>query len=135
MNLTTLREEIVSALSGISGLEVTGFPPGGVNTPHAFINGMTVNYQFDSPDGASAEVELVLVISRMDDESGWLTLDEFLTPGGTRCIRDAVNAIQPVADAFDYVVCSGATQIEGNFLFASGEQTYLAVTLNVQAVG
>lgn len=135
MNLTTLREEIVSALAAIGDLEVTAYPPGGVNPPHAFINSLTVGYQLDSPDGTSAEVELVLVISRSDDESGWLALDEFLTPGDPRCIRDAINAIAPVPGELDYVVCSGATQVEGNFLFASGELTYLAATFTVQAAG
>lgn len=135
MNLTTVREEIITALAGVDGLEVTGYPPGSVNPPHVFINGLTVNYELDSPDGAMADLELVLVVSRTDDESGWLALDEFLAPGSGRCIRDALNDVGPVSGAFDYVHCAAATQIEGNFVFGSGEQVYLAATFNVQVAG
>jgi hypothetical protein len=133
VNLATLRQEITSALEGINGLQVTAYPPGLVVAPHAFINALEVSYEHDSPDGTSVGVEVILVLGRSDEESSWDALDDFLTPGDPRCIRDALDNIDAVTD-LDYVHCA-AVSVESDITFGGGTETYTGARFAVTVVG
>lgn len=130
MNYTEVRNDIATALQDL-GLNATPYPPGTVETPHGYIASMRGVPTTDFNGGSTASIEVVVLISRSDEPSGWDLIDEYLEPGGALCVTDAINEIDS-AGADNLTVQSFET-LGGDT--SVNDVPYIGLSFTVEVIG
>lgn len=91
--ITAMREAIAARLSGITNLNAYDHVPDSVNSPAAVVFGPDIEFDLAFQRGGDKyRFAIIVLVSRVDAESGQDALDSFLAPSGTTSIKEAVES-------------------------------------------
>jgi hypothetical protein len=128
--LSDLREAIATQLQTVPNLTVSQFRVNAVQAPHAIIS--VPSGQYDSTMGRGSDtvtVQIIVLVSRADDETGLALLDEFVVGHGLRSIKTVVE--QASGDGLSFVRVIG---FEIGTTSAPDGSEYIAATFDAEAV-
>lgn len=102
MNLTTVRNGLVTRLKTITGLTATNGPPITLEPPHAYINNIVSVTPAQTFDGlAVIEFEVIVLVSRADEDTGWDVISGYCGTG-TGSIYNALNVDDDFANTIQF---------------------------------
>lgn len=131
-DLTSVRNALAAALSGISGLRVVPENQSQVNPPMALVLPQPQQVlRFDTLGGGiSYLLRIILLVSYVEDLSSQLLMDSYLASTGTSSIAAALKANPTLSGAVDY--CN-VDSVRGYGLMDWAGQQYLGSQLLVTA--
>lgn len=93
MTPSQLRDGIATGLATIPGLSVSRYSPGVPQPPHAVVK--VTGYRYDATMGRGSDditVQVMLYVSRAEDDGGLTLLDQFVAGHGTYSVKTAVES-------------------------------------------
>lgn len=130
MLLSDLREAIAQQLYAIPNLTVSQFRTNAVQAPHAVISVPSGRYDATMGRGSDTiTVQVLVLVSRADDETGLGLLDEFVGGHGQRSIKTAVE--RATGEGLSFVRVTG---FDIGTTSAPDGSEYIAATFDAEAV-
>jgi hypothetical protein len=104
MNPSTVRTNLKTALSTITGMRVFDYVPDSTNIPtnnaFAIVGQLSMNYDYTLNRGFdSASCQIIVVVGRMSEKDGQARLDGLLASSGSTSIKAAVEADKTLSGA------------------------------------
>lgn len=94
---STVRTNLKTALSAITGMRVFDYVPDSTNIPtnnaFAIVGQLSMNYDYSLNRGFdSATCQIIVVVGRMSEKDGQSRLDGLLASSGSTSIKTAIEA-------------------------------------------
>ena len=136
MNPSTVRTNLKTALSTITGMRVFEYVPDSTNIPtnnaFAIVGQLTMNYDYTLNRGFdSASCQIIVVVGRMSERDGQSRLDGLLASSGSTSIKDAVEADQTLRGAVQTLRVVSASP----GTITSANIDYLSYQYSVELIG
>lgn len=132
MTPSTVRDNIKTQLSSISGLRIYDIVPDSVNVPAAVVGLMDMEFDASFNRGFDrASLDLILITGRMSERSAQNSLDGFLAGSGSGSIKAVLENNKTLSGACQTLrvttATSGSLQVGGI--------DYLAYRYRVELIG
>jgi len=136
MNPSTVRTNLKTALSTISGLRVFDYVPDSTNIPtnnaFAIVGQLSMNYDYTLNRGFdSATCQIIVVVGRMSEKDGQARLDGLLASSGSTSIKAAVEADKTLSGAVQTLRVVSASP----GTITSANIDYLSYQYSVELIG
>lgn len=122
MNVSSVRDGIKTRLATISGLRVWDVIPDQVTPPGAVVGQLDFTFDIDNARGVDlANVDVYVIVQRMDARSGQNKLDEYLG-SGSKSIKTAIEADRTLGGTVNTLRVTRAeagTYLQGDVTFLS----------------
>ena len=122
MNVSNVRDGIKTRLQTISGLRVWDVIPDQVTPPGAVVGQLDFTFDIDNARGVDlANVDVYVIVQRMDARSGQNKLDEYLG-SGSKSIKTAIEADRTLGGTVNTLRVTRAeagTYLQGDVTFLS----------------
>lgn len=142
MNIAAVRQEIADAVNAMTG-PVTCFPyvPSDGDTPFAYVQVESLTYDRTMRNGSEELIlTLMIMVSRADDLTGSVLLDDLIWSGGDLSLKTAIEAANggPGEHALngyaDFVHVTGTDAPPRWFEWGNGTK-YLGAGLRIRVIG
>lgn len=132
MTVSTVRDNLKTQLSSISGLRIYDTVPDSINTPAAVVGMLDMDFDATMNRGFDrATLDVILITGRMSERSAQNTLDTYLSGSGNSSIKTVVEANKTLSGAVQTLrvtaATSGSIQVSGI--------DYLAYRFRVELIG
>jgi|DEB3_MinimDraft_2_1074329.scaffolds.fasta_scaffold38726_2 ABC-type xylose transport system substrate-binding protein len=132
MTVSTVRDNLKTQLSSISGLRIYDTVPDSINTPAAVVGMLDMDFDATMNRGYDrATLDVILITGRMSERSAQNTLDTYLSGSGNSSIKTVVEANKTLSGAVQTLrvtaATSGSIQVSGI--------DYLAYRFRVELIG
>lgn len=136
MNPGTVRTNLKTALSTITGMRIFDYVPDSTNIPtnnaFAIVGQLTMNYDFTLNRGFdSASCQIIIVVGRMSEKDGQSRLDGLLASSGSTSIKAAVEADKTLGGAVQTLRVVSASP----GTITSANIDYLSYQYSVELIG
>jgi hypothetical protein len=136
MNPSTVRTNLKTALSTITGMRVFEYVPDSTNIPtnnaFAIVGQLTMNYDYTLNRGFdSASCQIIVVVGRMSERDGQSRLDGLLASSGSTSIKAAVEADKTLSGAVQTLRVVSASP----GTITSANIDYLSYQYSVELIG
>lgn len=136
MNPGTVRTNLKTALSTITGMRIFDYVPDSTNIPtnnaFAIVGQLTMNYDFTLNRGFdSASCQIIVVVGRMSEKDGQSRLDGLLASSGSTSIKAAVEADKTLGGAVQTLRVVSASP----GTITSANIDYLSYQYSVELIG
>ena len=136
MNPSTVRTNLKTALTAISGLRVFDYVPDSTNIPtnnaFAIVGQLSMNYDYTLNRGFdSATCQIIVVVGRMSEKDGQSRLDGLLASSGSTSIKAAVEADKTLGGAVQTLRVVSASP----GTITSANIDYLSYQYSVELIG
>lgn len=136
MNPSTVRTNLKTALTAISGLRVFDYVPDSTNIPtnnaFAIVGQLSMNYDYTLNRGFdSASCQIIVVVGRMSEKDGQARLDGLLASSGSTSIKAAVEADKTLSGAVQTLRVVSASP----GTITSANIDYLSYQYSVELIG
>ncbi len=136
MNPSTVRTNLKTALTAISGLRVFDYVPDSTNIPtnnaFAIVGQLSMNYDYTLNRGFdSASCQIIVVVGRMSEKDGQSRLDGLLASSGSTSIKAAVEADKTLGGAVQTLRVVSASP----GTITSANIDYLSYQYSVELIG
>ena len=123
MNVSNVRDGIKTRLQTISGLRVWDVIPDQVTPPGAVVGQLDFTFDIDNARGVDlANVDVYVIVQRMDARSGQNKLDGYLAGSGATSIKAAIEGDRTLGGTVNTLRVTRAeagTYIQGDVTFLS----------------
>jgi len=123
MNVSNVRDGIKTRLQTISGLRVWDVIPDQVTPPGAVVGQLDFTFDIDNARGVDlANVDVYVIVQRMDARSGQNKLDGYLAGSGSSSIKAAIEGDRTLGGTVNTLRVTRAeagTYIQGDVTFLS----------------
>lgn len=123
MNVSNVRDGIKTRLQTISGLRVWDVIPDQVTPPGAVVGQLDFTFDIDNARGVDlANVDVYVIVQRMDARSGQNKLDGYLAGSGSTSIKAAIEGDRTLGGTVNTLRVTRAeagTYIQGDVTFLS----------------
>ncbi|NDE71764.1 MAG: hypothetical protein EB054_03530 [Actinobacteria bacterium] len=132
MTVSTVRDNLKTQLSSISGLRIYDTVPDSINVPAAVVGMLDMDFDATMNRGYDrATLDVILITGRMSERSAQNTLDTYLSGSGNSSIKTVVEANKTLSGAVQTLrvtaATSGSIQVSGI--------DYLAYRFRVELIG
>jgi len=136
MNPSTVRTNLKTALTAISGLRVFDYVPDSTNIPtnnaFAIVGQLSMNYDYTLNRGFdSASCQIIVVVGRMSEKDGQSRLDGLLASSGSTSIKAAVEVDKTLGGAVQTLRVVSASP----GTITSANIDYLSYQYSVELIG
>lgn len=136
MNPSTVRTNLKTALTAISGLRVFDYVPDSTNIPtnnaFAIVGQLSMNYDYTLNRGFdTATCQIIVVVGRMSEKDGQARLDGLLASSGSTSIKAAVEADKTLSGAVQTLRVVSASP----GTITSANIDYLSYQYSVELIG
>jgi len=136
MNPSTVRTNLKTALTAISGLRVFDYVPDSTNIPtnnaFAIVGQLSMNYDYTLNRGFdSATCQIIVVVGRMSEKDGQSRLDGLLASSGSTSIKAAVEVDKTLGGAVQTLRVVSASP----GTITSANIDYLSYQYSVELIG
>jgi hypothetical protein len=136
MNPSTVRTNLKTALSTITGMRVFDYVPDSTNIPtnnaFAIVGQLSMNYDYTLNRGFdSASCQIIVVVGRMSERDGQSRLDGLLASSGSTSIKAAVEADKTLSGAVQTLRVVSASP----GTITSANIDYLSYQYSVELIG
>jgi hypothetical protein len=136
MNPSTVRTNLKTALSAITGMRVFDYVPDSTNIPtnnaFAIVGQLSMNYDYTLNRGFdSASCQIIVVVGRMSEKDGQSRLDGLLASSGSTSIKAAVEADKTLSGAVQTLRVVSASP----GTITSANIDYLSYQYSVELIG
>jgi hypothetical protein len=136
MNPSTVRTNLKTALSTITGMRVFDYVPDSTNIPtnnaFAIVGQLSMNYDYTLNRGFdSASCQIIVVVGRMSEKDGQSRLDGLLASSGSTSIKAAVEADKTLGGAVQTLRVVSASP----GTITSANIDYLSYQYSVELIG
>jgi hypothetical protein len=136
MNPSTVRTNLKTALSTITGMRVFDYVPDSTNIPtnnaFAIVGQLSMNYDFTLNRGFdSASCQIIVVVGRMSEKDGQSRLDGLLASSGSTSIKAAVEVDKTLGGAVQTLRVVSASP----GTITSANIDYLSYQYSVELIG
>ena len=136
MNPGTVRTNLKTALSAITGMRVFDYVPDSTNIPtnnaFAIVGQLSMNYDYTLNRGFdSASCQIIVVVGRMSEKDGQSRLDGLLASSGSTSIKAAVEADKTLSGAVQTLRVVSASP----GTITSANIDYLSYQYSVELIG
>jgi hypothetical protein len=136
MNPSTVRTNLKTALSTITGMRVFDYVPDSTNIPtnnaFAIVGQLSMNYDYTLNRGFdSASCQIIVVVGRMSEKDGQARLDGLLASSGSTSIKAAVEADKTLSGAVQTLRVVSASP----GTITSANIDYLSYQYSVELIG
>jgi len=122
MNVSSVRDGIKTRLATISGLRVWDVIPDQVTPPGAVVGQLDFTFDIDNARGVDlANVDVYVIVQRMDARSGQNKLDGYLG-SGSKSIKTAIEGVLTLGGTVNTLRVTRAeagTYLQGDVTFLS----------------
>jgi len=123
MNVTNVRAGLKTRLATITGLRVWDSIPDQVTPPGAVVGQLDFTFDIDNARGLDiANVDVYVIVQRMDARSGQNKLDGYLAGSGSSSIKAAIEGDRTLGGTVNTLRVTRAeagTYIQGDVTFLS----------------
>jgi hypothetical protein len=123
MNVSNVRDGLKTRLATISGLRVWDVIPDQVTPPGAVIGQLDFTFDIDNARGVDlANVDVYVIVQRMDARSGQNKLDGYLAGSGASSIKAAIEGDRTLGGTVNTLRVTRAeagTYLQGDVTFLS----------------
>jgi hypothetical protein len=123
MNVSNVRDGIKTRLQTISGLRVWDVIPDQVTPPGAVVGQLDFTFDIDNARGVDlANVDVYVIVQRMDARSGQNKLDGYLAGSGSSSIKAAIEGDRTLGGTVNTLRVTRAeagTYLQGDVTFLS----------------
>jgi hypothetical protein len=123
MNVSNVRDGIKTRLQTISGLRVWDVIPDQVTPPGAVVGQLDFTFDIDNARGVDlANVDVYVIVQRMDARSGQNKLDGYLAGSGASSIKAAIEGDRTLGGTVNTLRVTRAeagTYLQGDVTFLS----------------
>lgn len=123
MNVSSVRDGIKTRLQTISGLRVWDVIPDQVTPPGAVVGQLDFTFDIDNARGVDlANVDVYVIVQRMDARSGQNKLDGYLAGSGSSSIKAAIEGDRTLGGTVNTLRVTRAeagTYLQGDVTFLS----------------
>jgi len=123
MNVSNVRDGIKTRLQTISGLRVWDVIPDQVTPPGAVVGQLDFTFDIDNARGVDlANVDVYVIVQRMDARSGQNKLDGYLAGSGSSSIKAAIEGDRTLGGTVNTLRVTRAeagTYVQGDVTFLS----------------
>jgi hypothetical protein len=123
MNVSNVRAGLKTRLATISGLRVWDVIPDQVTPPGAVVGQLDFTFDIDNARGVDlANVDIYVIVQRMDARSGQNKLDGYLAGSGATSIKAAIEGDRTLGGTVNTLRVTRAeagTYIQGDVTFLS----------------
>jgi hypothetical protein len=123
MNVSSVRDGIKTRLQTISGLRVWDVIPDQVTPPGAVVGQLDFTFDIDNARGVDlANVDVYVIVQRMDARSGQNKLDGYLAGSGSSSIKAAIEGDRTLGGTVNTLRVTRAeagTYVQGDVTFLS----------------
>jgi hypothetical protein len=123
MNVSNVRDGLKTRLATISGLRVWDVIPDQVTPPGAVIGQLDFTFDIDNARGVDlANVDVYVIVQRMDARSGQNKLDGYLAGSGASSIKAAIEGDRTLGGTVNTLRVTRAeagTYVQGDVTFLS----------------
>lgn len=123
MNVSNVRDGIKTRLQTISGLRVWDVIPDQVTPPGAVVGQLDFTFDIDNARGVDlANVDVYVIVQRMDARSGQNKLDGYLAGSGSTSIKAAIEGDRTLGGTVNTLRVTRAeagTYVQGDVTFLS----------------
>jgi hypothetical protein len=131
VNVHTARVNLAETLKTISGLRASAFVPPKIEPPMAVVGLGAGTYDDTLAGSMTADLSVLVLVSRADDRSAQARLDDYISPTGTYSVKATVDADPTLGGAVGSAsVVSWADPGE----FEVGGVSYVGVEFTVEAI-
>lgn len=132
MTVSTVRDNIKTQLSSISGLRLYDTVPDSVNVPAAVVGMLDFDFDTSSNRGFdTATLDIILITGRMSERSAQNSLDTYLSGSGSSSIKTVLENNRTLSGACQTLrvttATSGSLQV--------GSIDYLAYRFRLTVIG
>jgi len=132
MTVSTVRDNMKTQLSSISGLRIYDTVPDSINVPAAVVGMLDFNFDTSMNRGFdTATLDLILITGRMSERSAQNSLDGYLSGSGSGSIKTVLENNKTLSGACQTLrvttATSGSLQVGGI--------DYLAMRFRVEVIG
>jgi hypothetical protein len=132
MTVSTVRDNMKTQLSSISGLRIYDTVPDSINVPAAVVGMLDFNFDTSMNRGFdTATLDLILITGRMSERSAQNSLDGYLSGSGSGSIKTVLENNKTLSGACQTLrvttATSGSLQVGGI--------DYLAYRFRVEVIG
>jgi len=136
MTPSTVRTNLKTALSTITGMRVFDYVPDSTNIPtnnaFAIVGQLNMNYDFTLIRGFdSATCQIIVVVGRMSEKDGQSRLDGLLASSGSTSIKTAIEADKTLSGAVQTLRVVSASP----GTITSANIDYLSYQYSVELIG
>ena len=136
MNPSTVRTNLKTALSTITGMRVFDYVPDSTNIPtnnaFAIVGQLSINYDYTLNRGFdSASCQIIVVVGRMSEKDGQSRLDGLLASSGSTSIKAAVEVDKTLGGAVQTLRVVSASP----GTITSANIDYLSYQYSVELIG
>ena len=136
MTPSTVRTNLKTALSTITGMRVFDYVPDSTNIPtnnaFAIVGQLSMNYDFTLHRGFdSASCQIIVVVGRMSERNGQERLDGLLASSGSTSIKAAVEVDKTLGGAVQTLRVVSASP----GTITSANIDYLSYQYSVELIG
>jgi hypothetical protein len=136
MNPGTVRTNLKTALSTITGMRVFDYVPDSTNIPtnnaFAIVGQLSMNYDYTLNRGFdSASCQIIVVVGRMSEKDGQSRLDGLLASSGSTSIKAAVEVDKTLGGAVQTLRVVSASP----GTITSANIDYLSYQYSVELIG
>ena len=136
MNPSTVRANLKTALSTITGMRVFDYVPDSTNIPtnnaFAIVGQLSMNYDYTLNRGFdSATCQIIVIVGRMSEKDGQTRLDGLLASSGSTSIKAAVEADKTLGGAVQTLRVVSASP----GTITSANIDYLSYQYSVELIG
>lgn len=133
---STVRTNLKTALSTITGMRVFDYVPDSTNIPtnnaFAIVGQLSMNYDYTLNRGFdSATCQIIVVVGRMSEKDGQSRLDGLLESSGTTSIKTAIEADKTLSGAVQTLRVVSASP----GTITSANIDYLSYQYSVELIG
>jgi len=133
---STVRTNLKTALSTITGMRVFDYVPDSTNIPtnnaFAIVGQLNMNYDFTLNRGFdSATCQIIVVVGRMSEKDGQSRLDGLLASSGSTSIKTAIEADKTLSGAVQTLRVVSASP----GTITSANIDYLSYQYSVELIG
>lgn len=123
MNVSNVRDGLKTRLATITGLRVWDVIPDQVTPPGAVVGQLDFTFDIDNARGVDlANVDIYVIVQRMDARSGQNKLDGYLAGSGSSSIKAAIEADRTLGGTVNTLRVTRAeagTYLQGDVTFLS----------------
>jgi hypothetical protein len=123
MNVSNVRDGLKTRLATISGLRVWDVIPDQVTPPGAVVGQLDFTFDIDNARGVDlANVDIYVIVQRMDARSGQNKLDGYLAGSGATSIKAAIEGDRTLGGTVNTLRVTRAeagTYVQGDVTFLS----------------
>ena len=136
MNPSTVRTNLKTALSTITGMRVFDYVPDSTNIPtnnaFAIVGQLSMNYDYTLNRGFDfASCQIIVVVGRMSEKDGQSRLDGLLASSGSTSIKAAVEVDKTLGGAVQTLRVVSASP----GTITSANIDYLSYQYSVELIG